>query len=103
MENLSKALVWLNENKEDFLRLNPESHASFVAYKMLEEVEEIFNLESCGIEGWSLDCGKKGVNYLNSGDPYSLTIFAKADFKNIDFSIDSLENVMNSDWFLAME
>jgi hypothetical protein len=103
MENLSKALVWLNENKEDFLRLDPNSHASFTAYEMLKEAEEIFNLESCGIEGWSLDCGKKGVNYLNNGDPYSLTIFAKADFKNIDFSIDSLENVMNSDWFLPME
>ena len=103
MENLNKALVWLNENKEDFLRLDPESHASFVASKMLEEVEEIFNLESYGIEGWTLDLGEKGVNYLNNGDPYFKTIFAKADFENIDFSIDSLENVMNSDWFLPME
>ena len=100
MENLEKALDWLNENKHDLLVKEPYRHASFIAHEMLKDIEQIFNIETYGIEGWSAENGNKGVNYLNNGDPYVPTIFALASFNEIEFKIAKLEEIMNSDWFL---
>lgn len=100
---LHYVLKYLDETKGAQLSENRSLHASHIAYQMLKDVNEEFNLEYPGIEGWSFDCGKKGVNYLNAGDPYVKTIFAYADFSTIEFKIATLEEVMNSNWFLPLE
>ena len=103
MENLEKALNWLNENKNELINATKSFHASIIAAEMLETVESYYKLETFGVDGWSLDCGNKGVNYLNSGDPHVPTIFAFATFDTIEFKIKTLEEVLNSDWFLPLE
>jgi hypothetical protein len=103
MKNLETALNWLNEHKNELINTTKSFHASIIAAKMLETVESYYKLETFGVDGWSLDCGNKGVNYLNSGDPHVPTIFALADFDTVEFKIDTLENIMNSDWFLPLE
>jgi hypothetical protein len=103
MENLEKALNWLNENKNELINATKSYHASHTAYEMLEEVNKKFELDYCGIEGWSAENGNKGVNYLNGGDPYVPTIFALASFNEIEFKIATIEEIMNSDWFLPLE
>lgn len=101
--SLKEVLDYLNANKSAQINENRSLHASHVAYQMLEDANKQFNLEYPGIEGWSLDCGAKGVNYLNPGDPYIETIFAWADFSTIEFKIATIEEIMNSDWFLPLE
>ena len=101
--DLQKVLNFLNENKNIQIKENKNLHASHIAYEMLNDVNNRFKLEYPGIEGWSLNCGEKGVNYLNAGDPYIETIFACADFKTIEFKISTMEEIMNSDWFLSLE
>jgi len=98
VSKLELALKYLNENKGERITQSNSFHPSHVACKMLQEANEIFELDYYGVEGWSLDSGKKGVNYLNSGDPYVPTIFALADFESIEFKIDAMENVLDSDW-----
>ena len=100
---LQKVLQYLNENKAVQLKQNRGFHASHAAYEMLNEANDKFALDYPGIEGWSLNCGEKGVNYLNPGDPYVETIFALADFSSIEFKISTVEEIMNSDWFLSLD
>lgn len=102
MNNLEKALNWLNENKEELMSDKKGFHASVIAEEMLKIAESRYKLETFGTEGWSLDCGKRGVNYLNTGDSYIPTIFALATFNTIEFKIATIEDVLNSDWFLSI-
>ena len=50
-------------------------HPSHTAARVMLDAQHKFeDLCSFGIEGWCDECGKHGINYLNMGDTYELTI-----------------------------
>jgi len=75
-EKLEKALRWC---RRQWTKRWSEKygHCSLLAVKILEEAEEKFDLDTCGVEGfnaqeWGNDL--EGVAYLNTGQAYDSTI-----------------------------
>lgn len=89
-ETLKKAQKWCK--REFAKRRVPGQHPSFVASEILKEADERFNLGGYGVEGWCNDVGSKGVDYINFGDVYSLTLVAVTGH-NASFMVRSVESV----------
>lgn len=67
------ALIWV---RAQMTKRAPgyQHHRSFLAAKVLEMAESLFDLPSYGVEGWSRGTDRTGVQYLNVGGPYDATI-----------------------------
>lgn len=74
-ENLQKAARWIRARMRD--RPNKNHHPSHDAARILNEADGKFSLGSFGVEGWSDTVGRRGVQYLNFGDPYEPTIVVR--------------------------
>lgn len=60
----------------------PGEHPSHLAATLLREAEQRYELETCGVEGWTCRArryGSAGVSYLNAGDPYVPTLYVWSD------------------------
>lgn len=63
-------------------------HASHAACKALELTAEKFNL-GYGVEGYCDELGRAGVQYINAGDSYDVTLCASADRYSARFFLAS--------------
>lgn len=64
------------------------AHASHAASKALELAAERFGF-GYGVEGYSDESGRTGVEYVNAGDSYDLTLCCKSDRYRVRFFIAS--------------
>lgn len=77
--DLNKALAWCRKRYND-LRTNTEFgrwHPSHAAARALEDTAKHYpdlGAGTLGTEGWSDECGRNGITYLNTGDTYDLTL-----------------------------
>jgi len=96
---IGRALAWCR--REYAKRRQAEScHVSFTGCDVMLECERLFvDLGTFGTEGACDDIGQEGIEYLNTGEPYELTIvfrtirggrFYGADQEDIAKSIDRL-------------
>lgn len=76
LDKFEEARAWCAQQFKK--RFDGRSHPSFLAGVLLEEADKRFKLESFGVEGWSSDTGRTGVSYLNYGDGYIPTIYARS-------------------------
>lgn len=70
---LQKAVKWCRREYSK-RRETEHCHCSHTAVEVMQEAEKKFDLGTFGVEGWGDECGRDGVSYLNSGDPYDTTI-----------------------------
>jgi hypothetical protein len=76
LAKLRQAARWVRAEMER--RWDGSEHPSFVAAEVLEEADKRFSLGSYGVEGWSSEDGRRGVDYLNYGDPYEATLLIRS-------------------------
>ena len=76
-QNLNRALRWVRSELAK-RSVDYNSHRSHLVAVVLSEAEVKFGLDTCGVEGWCDGLGKAGVQYLNTGDSYGLTIVVRA-------------------------
>jgi hypothetical protein len=90
MKNLRKARVFARKHF-NMLRSQERCHPSFLAERSLIAACEKFNISHYGVEGWCDELGRHGVQYLNMGDVYELTL--AYDSKKDRFSVTNLVQI----------
>ena len=75
-DRLPAALKYAKKVYNRIREERPREHPSFAAEEALQEADEKFHLEMCGVEG---DCEMNGeghfdILYLNTGDTYAATL-----------------------------
>lgn len=88
VETLKKARLWCARQFSKRYSWR-DGHASHLACQILREAEEKFTLETFGDEGWCDEFGSEGVSYLNTGDPYTLTLCVETSARSAKFSVSS--------------
>jgi hypothetical protein len=76
LARLRQAERWAKD--EMARRWSGREHPSFTAAKVLEEANGRFHLDAYGVDGWSSEDGRRGVDYLNYGDPYEATLLIRS-------------------------
>lgn len=85
---LEQARRWLRQEFNS--RYDGYSHPSHLVDKLMKEAETRFGLASNGVGGWARDVGgRRGVQYLNYGDPYTPTIVALSTPTSVRFVLAS--------------
>lgn len=84
-ETLKEARDWCI--REMNARRVPGQHPSHMSAKILKEADAKFALDSFGVEGWADAVGNRGVEYLNMGDTYALTLIAKTSRSDWSFHV----------------
>lgn len=64
-------------------------HASHLSRKILEEANVKFALDFCDTAGWCDPAGSDGVEYLNAGDTYAMTITCETGPRAARFRVES--------------
>jgi len=70
-------------------RYERNEHASHLSRKILEEANAKFALGFCDTAGWCDPAGSGGVEYLNAGDTYALTITCETEPRSARFRVES--------------
>jgi hypothetical protein len=74
LDYLKRVAKWCREQYKR-QRQTESCHPSHTADEVMRDAEKRFtDLGTFGVEGWCDDCGRGGWQYLNAGDPYSLTL-----------------------------
>lgn len=63
-------------------------HPSHNATKALYGAEHHLGLPTHGVEGWAVT-SRSGVQYLNTGDLYDLTLLVRTSSNGVRFSVES--------------
>lgn len=77
---LDRAYSWAR--REYAHRRQIEScHCSHTAAAVMEDAEKRYKLGTFGVDGFSVNMDS-GIQYLNTGDPYDVTILFRAKSRN---------------------
>ena len=97
---LNRARAWCRRQYAKRRADRYYEHPSHLAAEILREAEKRYDLGTCGDEGWCCDCGgRRGVTYLNTGDPYTLTLAFTSEPGRVRFRVTSWERLaLNRNW-----
>lgn len=84
-ETLKKARSWCASQFRQRRVLG--EHPSHLAATILQEAEQKFETGTHGVEGFADDVGNEGIQYLNAGDSYALTLVVHSDRRNVSFHV----------------
>jgi len=74
-EEYLKRVAKYCRTKYAVMRTTQRYHCSHTANDVLKLADALFiDLGTFGVEGFSDECGRDGIQYLNTGDTYELTI-----------------------------
>lgn len=72
-------------------------HESHTACDVMRDCETLFpDLGTFGCEGFCDECGRYVVSYLNTGDPYGLTILFETLPRSVRWSVGSWGDIVET-------